>query len=625
MAGFPLFLLVLAAAGFSAAHANPPRTWVELYDFSATGLFHVARQTELRRVNSGTWIADATGNIRRHRYVMSGSRLDVGFRLEVVNEEEVRIQGLFHELQSFALKEMLQRGYISPSLFDDVSYAMHIWKPGQVRFALDMIELTEAEANRRYDGNIPWHRVMGGKEFHPKTKLNKSTGQTVPAPLTIVRASIMIGTGQLPNLKAGGYYSMPLSWEHYPEPHPLAFNEGSVPPLMAEFSRALAGDNVLGGSLSELIRLSFYWLEAEARLLGGSPDKYLLFAHGLDKAHARYFRQAFRMKQFTKEARQALLENGLDFSALPLGSATDDRSVTFTTLAEATKIPTLNTTGLSLTRSWRSGVCGGEDQQHAFEREFYRGVFWHLIFPDEIQKTPICIQDLSPIAMLPALNEIHGWQREGDFSKLFNRAGNMKWDPNFWAPYWNRGAFIVAEVRAADGIRPLAAVRIDNVVDGGEPYLREVLAQTYAAQWHRLYGANPDSRRVILSYLRQLEATLPPVPGTIQRPLSVEPSPDEILDRIVYMVSTDQPAVRDLALRLGGKAFPGNALRMPHIKVRVEKGGVTVLRNEIAGEGWVVVFRANQIRAMAEQISQPRATCSGHLLNYVLLQLAAQM
>lgn len=598
---------------FASSLWAAPKTWVELYDFSATGRFHVARKTSLKRVTAGPWIVDPVGNIRTHRYIMQNSRLDIGFRLEVVNKEALSVETLYQELQSFALKEMLERGYISPSLFEDVSQALHIWKPPQIRFALDLTEMSEAEALQRYDGNIPWHRVMGGKEFHPK------------GPLTFVRASIMMGLGQATNLRNGAMHTLPLSWEHYPEPHPLAFPAGSTPPPMVEFSRALAGDSVIGGSLSELVRISLYWLEAEARLRQTPLDQYLLFAHGLDKKHARYFRQAFRMKQFTAEAQQAILESRLNFGALPKGSPEGDRSVAFTPLAEAVKIPGLSPTGLSLTRSWRAGVSGSEERAHAFEREFYRGVYWHMWFDDSVQKMPVCIQDGSAVATLPALEEVYRWQKEGDFGKLFTRAGKMKWDPNFWAPYWNGAPFILPEITTAEGVRPLGFVRIDNLTDAGEAYLRDILMQTYGAQWHRVRGASLDARRIMVNYLHQLESTLPPVPGTSSVRLSADPSNEEILDRFVYVIFTDQTAVRDLAVKMGGKAFRGNSLTVPKIWVRVDADGVKVLRSEIAGEGWGVVFRAPQIRALLESKPAPIATCSQHLLDYFLLQAAAQM
>lgn len=605
-------LLLNFLAVFTSAQAAD-KTWIEFYDFSATGQFHVARKTGLKRVTTSVWIADESGNVRRHRYVMQNSRLDIGVRFEVENQEALKTETLYQQLQSFALKEMLERGYISPSLFEDVSYAMHIWKPGQIRFALDLMELSEAEAQKRYDEKIPWHRVMGGETFHPKDK-----------PLTFVRASIMVGLGQMVNWKSGKIHTLPLSWEHYPDRHPLAFPEHSTPPPMAEFSRALAGDAVLGGSLSELIRLSLYWLEAEARLRGVAPDQYLLFAHGLDKAHARYFRQAFRMKQLTPESRQAIVDGRLDFAGLPAGTPDGERSVAFTTLAVASKIPALNTTGLSLTRSWRALICGSEARAHAFEREFLGGVFWHLMFPDEVQKTPVCIQDASPVALLPALEEVYRWQRDGDYSKLFNRAGNMKWDPNFWAPYWNRGAFLLPGIDSAEGVRPLGLVRIDNLSNPGEGYLREILAQVFAAQWHRLHAASPEARETILTNLRQLAQTLPPVPGASPARVEGNLSVDEILDHFAYVFFTDRPEVRDAAVRLGGKGFRGKTLTIPKIKVRLGAGGVEILSTEISGEGWGIVFRADQIRALAKGIT-PTATCSKHLLDYFLLQVAAQM
>lgn len=614
MSWISALVLSSAALAVSASGAPTPKTWVELYDFSATGQFHVARRSALKRVNAPEWIADTADNIPHHGYVLQNSRLEIGVRIEVANQEALKSETLYQQLQSFALKEMLERGYLSPSLFEDVSYAMHIWKPSQIRFALDLMELPEAEALELYKGKIPWHRVMGGETFRPPNK-----------PLVFVRASIMLGLGQVVNWKTGRIHTLPLSWEHYPERHPLAFPEQSTPPPMAEFSRALAGDSVLGGSLSELIRLSLYWLEAEARLRHVPKEQYLLFAHGLDKAHARYFRQAFRMKQLTPEIRQAILNQRLDFAALAAGSPDGERSVTFTTLAEATQIPVLNTTGLSLTRSWRAQICGSETNAHAFEREFLGGVFWHLMFPDEVQKTPVCIQDTSPVGILPALDEVYRWQRGGDFSKLFTHAGNIKWDPNFWAPYWNRGAFLLPNIDTAEGVRPLGFIRIDNLSNAGEAYLKEILMQVYAAQWHRISGANPQSREMILNYMRQLARTLPPVPGSLPAVVGENPTVNEILDHFVYTFFTDLPQVRDAAVRLGGKAFVGSTVTIPKIVVRLGANGVEVLSSNFTGEGWGIVFRASQIRAMLDPKHAPTAKCSRHLLDYFLLQAAAQM
>ncbi len=635
---------------FCAVPALADKTWVEFYDFSATGKLHVARQTELRRVTRPVAEMDASGNLLGDRYVMSGSRLDIGFRLEVENEAQLRVQGLYHELQSFALKEMLKRGYISPSLFEDVSYAMHIWQPAQIRFALDLMELTKTEALRRYNGEIPWDRVMGGQEFYSQhrrrrrprsgktprafeVRVDTSTGRVtvdgkgIPEEeetLTFVRASILIGLGQTVNMKTGDLEKLPLSWENYPRRHPLAFPPGSNPPHMAEFSRALAGDSVLGGSLPELIRLSLYWLEAEARLRDVPPEQYLIFAHGLDKAHARYFQQAFRMQPFTAEAQRTILENNGDVPPLsampPIDSGT---AVTFTTLAEGVKRPGLSPRGISLTRSWRASVCGDHERADAFEREFYRGVFWHMGFPQEVQSTPVCIQDLSPVSLLPSLDEVHRWGVSGDYSKLFNRAGDMKWDPNFWAPYWNGGSFILPEIHTAEGTRPLGFVRMDNLSNAGEAYLREILIQTYAVQWLRITKANKESRQKVLDYLHHLERTLPPIPNAPTTPLGPDPQPHEILDRFVYVFFTDQPEVRNSAVKLGGKAFRGNAYTVPKIFVRVGKDGVKVVRTEMTGEGWGIVFRPRQILGFGP--IRRTANCSKHLLDYFLLQAAAQM
>lgn len=634
-----LFLLLGLIGGHVYA---APKTGIATYDFSATGRWNAARVTNLQVVPSPIFVAQPNGVIRAHRYATQENHVLVGLDFRV-DGEALQNTNLYQKLQSYSLKEMLKRGYISKTLFDDVSYATGIWRPDQIRFAVDWIEMPIAEAKRLYGGNIPWDRVIGGPErnFIPDTE----TWVNVPPewwvskwpgdePLRLVRTSIMVGLGQVMDLRTGAVPSLPLSWETYPDPHPLAFGEARKRPenipLMAEFSRALAGDAVTGGSLTEPIRVMLSLLETEARLRQGKTAEYLIFAHALDKKHARYFQTAFKMKPFTAEARQAILDHRFDFATLPDGRAEDERSVTITTLAEVTG-KVVSTALLSDWHESRLPFCGGvRGRTEAFQRAFFEGVWSHLQFPSQVTAAPVCVSDFSPVLMIPAFEQFIRWQINGEeATALMRTMGNVDWDPNFMAPYFigQRYTFY-PQAFAPEKVQtqPLGVVRIDNLDPKAATqfpeYLPNVLLHVYRRQREAVLQATPQARETFFTYIRSAAEAAPEAVGITRPKLPASLDVDTVLDHVLYLVSTGDPEVRRTLEDLGGFPIPVDSYGIPELEVvegdiRVKKPIITQAAN--------VAFRGSQIRALTRHTSHIPVNCPRHLVDFFLLQAATQL
>lgn len=631
--------------------AAAAETGIAIYDFAATGRWDMARVTTL--VNDSTPLNFPGG---QPRYRIKENHILKGFDIRMENGQ-VREGNLYQMLQDYSLREMLKRGYISKTLYDDVLYASHIWQPSQVRFAVDWIEMPPAEAERMYDGKIPWDRVIGD----PLRDLLKDHEQwpDVPPerwkdlwprdiPLRLVRASVMVGLGQETDLRTGKVRPLPLSWEVYPEAHPLAFRERGKLPLMAEFSRALSSDGVSGGSLIEPVRILLEQLVVEASLRGSTLEKYIIFAHSLDRARARYFRTAFKMRSFTDKTRDTLEAGAFDGHVGPdTPGLVSNRSVAFTTLADVTKLIPIE--GISSDRHELDSLCWGPGTHRSVLRAFFQAIYVHLNFPNVPQQNnPVCIQNYSNLVQLPALDAFLAegalnYERTGvdfdhdrdnaKFNGLMELLRHIDLDPNLYSPFWQGNSYIFFSEQGLNfqGQMPIGMVRIDNISEAAvrahPGFLATVLKVTYGRMLRQMTSASKIAIQAFYSSMRvgipQMHSSFPPH-LRVQLPEHFDPV--AILDHFIFAVTTQSPYVRDRLVEIGGISNDVPAYGLPELRGRLVNGELEIVSvgHAIVSPGYVVTLRPAHIRELPRPGAPTEFSCPTHLVDYFLQQAPAR-
>ncbi|MEZ4749483.1 MAG: hypothetical protein R3B54_02300 [Bdellovibrionota bacterium] len=304
------FLLLIGALG-TALQAAEPALHMTIVDFSTYDRFDSATAVESVAVPDPRFIAGPDGVIRKGptRFETEHVLYLGSFRLR---DGSFCPTALLTELQEPALKAMLQDGYISKVLYDEVVENADIWEPGQLRLAYTWSEFTFAEAQTLFTDGIPWDRVLHGSQeplphvdpkapWNPKQVWEWETSWPRNRPLRIVRSMMMAGVGQVFDPLTGERTFKPMAWQKAETHAAIANLDRKAFPFVAEFTRALGYGGPLPGDSSQVHGALLSILQHEARIRGYREKDVFLFARAFSRGRLAVFESKFAARRFTPE------------------------------------------------------------------------------------------------------------------------------------------------------------------------------------------------------------------------------------------------------------------------------------------------------------------------------------
>ena len=597
--------------------AGDPPLFVSVYDFSATGRFDRARVTELELVTNGTLEADSSGRITKpRRYRTRNSQLIGTYQFSRPAENE---STLFGDLQRLALLEMLRDGYISKTLFDAVTDATALWHPGQVRFAVTWSELSLEQARTLFAGKIPWDRVMGAptkgrrqhEGFDPGEVWGWEAGWDPQRPLKIVRSSVMLGIGQRFS-DAQGWHPAPMAWQEIPLHADVAHLDRTQLPFVAEFSRAVAETGPLPGSLREPLEVLLGTLDREARILGVSPTRYLLFARALDQRHAIHFMRQFGMRHWDKEMHAWFQANPDDalayFPMAPLSKPLPVDSILMTTLEHVKQfLPVDNLSERDHQLRLRSHGTLTLKQARELQERFQENLWNYFQFRDFHEaRNPVCTWDCSSLLTQGFLTETMrqlGIREDSVANGLLNYLQGMgHWELNTFSSFWEEGGFILSRKKEND--KSLLGIRIDNLSEEAArahpvSYVATVLLSIQDHFVRRIERASPLVRYNLLRLVAGSNPSARPKQPSLH-------DARDIIAQFPFYVGTSSAFLSQELASLGGEKTEADIIGVPKVTVDVDSG--PNLEFDAPGKAALFRFSSNQIdqvRARLPRLALP--------------------
>ena len=561
--------------------------------FQFGGRWDLARFTQLAVVNAG-----ADQRLHTTNMVFAG-------KYEVPNPEQ--LPSIIADLQRAALDRMLDEGYMTRELYDELLSGHGVWDPHQVRYALAWSELTVKEAREIFDNKIPWERV-----------LNNPHGKNLPDgnKIKIVRSSVMLAVGQRIDSFTGELLPIPLPWQTYAPYAEVSNLDRSKFLLVAEISRILNSEGPLPLNAVLPARALVAMLEEEAAILGIASHRYLVFGRTLSADRAGYFRTLFKMASFDPALKQ-FFEGEPDRAAEMVPRIALPEPVppqllmvgTVDKIAEILATPRLSQRRENLRRisANRLTLADVRKLQTIFDRQVCR----HFVLPDDADRFPLSVMDgtLLPHASAAEFLEAKGLGHVLDpmLAEMIQIFTDVDPTSDFWI---ERG--VVRENRQLPDTVAIRNLSETAATASPVTYVTRALLSVRTHYRNQIvYSSLSRKRQLALIATRYRRGEL----------LGQSFTADDFLRRITFLVITSSHVVANQLRTLGGKEEEAILIGEPNIEVLAKTGKI-----QFGGKAYAFRFDDKTL-AQLEGWSQNtvlnlQPDCAEHLMRATLIRMA---